>query len=310
MRVNLGQLIVRNWPIKLAALFLSVMLYIAVAAQQPTSQLFSLKLEVEVPPGRTITQKLPIVAVQITGKGSELLKLRAVPPVIKRTVPDTLSASVWLIRLQESDVQLPRGADVRINEIVPRDVEVVLDPVTPKDVRIVPRIAVVPDSGYMQVGGLTVVPSIARIVGPEPRVAAIESVTTVPVQISDVTGAFSRVIPIDTAVLGVVRVAPKQVEVTGRVAPIAERSFAGIPVETGAGALTSFVVSPARVAVSVRGADSLVQALTRDSLRVVAHLSGPAQAGAYARLSVVAPRGITGRAIPDSAVLRRRSRGG
>ena len=59
---------------------------------------------------------------------------------------------------------------------------------------------------------------------------------------------------------------------------IAERSFAGIPVETGAGAITSYIVTPARVSVSVRGPAERIQALTRDSLRVVAPItrrSGP-----------------------------------
>src|SRR5882762_7348363 len=85
---------------------------------------------------------------------------------------------------------------------------------------------------------------------------------------------------------------------------IAERSFAGIPVETGAGAITSFIVTPARVSVAVRGPEERVLGLTRDSLRVVAHIIG---SGGFARITVIAPRGITARAIPDSVTLRRRS---
>jgi hypothetical protein len=54
----------------------------------------------------------------------------------------------------------------------------------------------------------------------------------------------------------------------------------------------------------VRGPEERVQALTRDSLRVVAHITGTA--GGVARITVVAPRGITAKAIPDSVTLRRR----
>src|SRR5207247_3398172 len=85
-------------------------------------------------------------------------------------------------------------------------------------------------------------------------------------------GPFTRSLPIDTAPLGVVRIAPKEVTVSGDLSVIHERSFAGIPVESGAGALTSFVVTPARVSVVVRGADAVVQRLTRDSLKVIVHL--------------------------------------
>ena len=300
--------VVKNWPIKLTALFLSLLLYIAVAAQQPTSQLFSLKLALDLPPGRAVAAKLPTVAVQISGKGSELLKLRTSPPVIRRRVPDTLSGTVWRIRLQPGDVELPRGVEgLRIDDIVPRDLEIVLDSVGRKEVRIVPRVTVRADSGFSLEGGLSLTPSIARLVGPEPELATIDSVMTVPVDISGVSGPFARVVPIDTIALGVVRVSPRQVEISGNVGALAERSFNAVPVETGAGGFAGYVVVPARVSVAVTGPEGRIRGLTRDSLRVVAHLSGRAAPGAYARLTVVAPPGVTARAVPDSVALRRRT---
>ena len=128
----------------------------------------------------------------------------------------------------------------------------------------VPLVRIVAESGYQLQGGLAITPSMARIVGSDRALAAIESVTTVPTEIANVTGPFTRSLPIDTAPLGVVRIAPKEVTVSGDLSVIHERSFAGIPVESGAGALTSFVVTPARVSVVVRGADAIVQRLTRD----------------------------------------------
>jgi hypothetical protein len=286
------------------------MLYLAVAAQQPTSQLLSLKLSVDVPPGRTLASKLPTVAVQISGRGSELLKLRAFPPVIRRPVPDTLTGAVWVVRLQPSDVQLPKGVDVRVDDIVPREVELLLSAVQRKEVRVVPRVDVVAESGYVLHGGLAVTPAIAQLIGPEDRLAGIDSVTTVPIRISGLAGPFARTVALDTTVLGVVRVIPKVVEIAGNVGAVIERSFGGVLVETGAGGFTSFEVTPARVAVAVRGPEALVGALARDSFRVVAHLRGPAAAGAYAHLTVVGPRGVRARAVPDSVMLRRRPRRG
>ena len=119
------------------------------------------------------------------------------------------------------------------------------------------------------------------------------------------SGEFTRNVPIDTAPLGIVRLAPKQVTVTGDMGRISERSFGGIPVESGGGAITSFIVTPSRVSVAIRGPEERVQAMTRDSLRVVAHITGTS--GGAARITVVAPRGITARAIPDSVTLRRRT---
>src|SRR5438552_3856956 len=172
MRSSLVQLITRNWPIKGAALFLALMLYVAVQLQQPVTTSFDVTLTVLLPPGRALLQKPPTVRVQISGKGSQILKLRSL---------------------------------------------------------------------------------------------------------------------------------------TGDMGLIAERSFGGIPVETGAGAITSFIVTPPRVSVAVRGPEERVLALTRDSLRVVAHITGATTSGGVARITVIAPRGITARAIPDSVTLRRRS---
>ncbi len=311
MRTSLLQLITRNWPIKGAALFLALMLYVAVQLQQPVTTSFDVTLNVQLPPGRALMQKAPKVQAQISGKGSQILKLRTLAGDITRRVPDTLTATTWTIHLDPTDVELalPKGADVRVMEIRPNEITLSLDSVARKDVRIVSLVTVTPDSAQILHGGLSMTPTTARLVGPGKSLAAIDSVTTVPMEITNVSGSFSRNVPIDTMPLGIVRLAPKQVTVTGEMGVIAERSFAGIPVETGAGAITSYIVTPARVSVSVRGPEERVQALTRDSLRVVAHITGTTNAAGatVAKITVIGPRGITARAIPDSVTLRRRT---
>src|SRR5438094_3051993 len=173
MPVNIGQLFVRNWPIKLAAMFFAVMLYVAVAAQQPLSQRFARRLAVTVPRGRAVRQQPAGVTVTVTGKGSEIMKLRSFPRTIRKTISDTFSGSVWSIHLQASDVDIPKGTDVQVVEITPRDVDVVLDPVGKKDVRIVPLVRVEAESGYV-LRDLSNVPSVKLGVGPELIHAAVE----------------------------------------------------------------------------------------------------------------------------------------
>src|SRR5205809_4956712 len=121
VRASLGQLFVRNWPIKLAALFFAIMLYVAVAAQQPLSQTFVMRLAIAIPPGRTVRQQPAGVTVVIAGKGSEILKLRSFPRVIRKVIPDTFSTSLWRIQLQAADVELPKGIGVQVVDIRPRD---------------------------------------------------------------------------------------------------------------------------------------------------------------------------------------------
>jgi YbbR domain-containing protein len=306
MAGSIGQLFVRNWAIKLAALFFAIMLYVAVAAQQPLTQSFAMQLVLTVPPGRTVKEQPAGVVVLITGKGSEVMKLRSFPRVIAKTIPDTFSATVWRVHLQPADVEIPKGTDVQVVDITPRDVDVVMDSASKKDVRIVPLVRVEAESGYV-VRGISILPSVARVVGPQKSLARLDSVTTEPIVISSVNGPFSRTIPIDTTPLGVVRIAPKEVRVAGEVTAIIERSITGVPITTAASGFTGFLLSPERVAVSVRGPESKVNGLTRDSLRVVAHLVGRAGPGGYARLTVTAPPGIRARVVPDSVALKRKS---
>src|SRR5207253_1043741 len=285
VRASLGQLFMRNWPIKLAALFFAVMLYVAVAAQQPLSQSFAMRLAIAIPPGRTVRQQ------PAAGTGSEILKLRSFPRVIRKVIPDTFSTSLWRIQLQAADVELPKGIGVTVADIRPRDIEILLDSVAHKDVRIVPRVKVEAESGYV-LRGLSITPSLARLVGPEQSLTKLDSVTTLPTVISSVSGPFFQTVPIDTAPLGVVRISPKTVRMAGEVTAIIERSIGGVPITTAASGFTGFLVSPERVSVTVRGPASRVNTLTRDSVRVVAHLVGKAGPGGYARLTVSGPPGL------------------
>jgi hypothetical protein len=309
MAASALSLVTRNWPIKGAALFLALMLYVAVQLQQPVTTSFDVALNIQLPPGRALVHKPPQIRVQISGKGSQILKLRSLAGDITRRIPDTLTASTYAVHLDPTEVELelPKGADVRVMEVRPSDITLALDSVARKDVRIVSLVSVTTDSTQVLHGGLSMTPTTVRLVGPEKSLATIESVTTVPMEITNVSGSFTRNVPIDTMPLGIVRLAPKQVTVTGEIGLVAERSFAGIPVTTGAGAITSFIVTPPRVSVSVRGPEERVDGLTRDSLRVVAHISG--SNAEFARLTVIAPRGVTARAIPDSETLRRRGGG-
>src|SRR5207247_987008 len=200
-----------------------------------------------------------------------------------------------------ADVHQPKWLDGQVVDIRPRDVEILLDSVARKDVRIVPRVKVEAESGYV-LRGLSITPSLARLVGPEQSLTKLDSVTTLPTVISSVSGPFFQTVPIDTAPLGVVRISPKTVRMAGEVTAIIERSIAGVPITTAASGFTGFLLSPERVSVTVRGPASRVNTLTRDSVRVVAHLVGKAGPGGYARLTVSGPPGLVARAVDAGAV--------
>src|SRR5256712_11946311 len=182
-------------------------------------------------PGGTVRQQPAGVTVVIAGTGSKILKLPSFPRVIRKVIPDTFSASLWRIPLQAAAVRLPRGIDVQVVDIRPRDVEILLDSVSHKDVRIVPRVKVEAESGYV-LRGLSITPSLARLVGPEQSLTKLDSVTTLPTVISSVSGPFFQTVPIDTTPLGVVRISPKTVRMAGGGTALIQRSLGGGPIKT------------------------------------------------------------------------------
>ena len=303
MRVDLGQLIVRNWPLKLAALFFAAMLYVAVAAQQPVTQAVSLRVRIDGPPGRPPHAQPEPVVVQIAGRGSELLKLRSFPRVITKAIPDTFAGTTWRLRLQPSDLVLPKGVDLQVADIAPRDLEVSLDSAVHRDVPIASRVSVKPDSGYV-VEGLSILPTVAHLIGPAKSMAGIESVATVPALIAPGSGPFFHTVPIDTGMLGVVRVMPREVRVSGEATRLSERNFPGVPIGTPASGAAGVTLTAEHVSVSVTGPEPRVSALTRDSVHVIAHIVNRGAPDAFARLTVNAPSGLTATAVPDSVPVK------
>src|SRR2546423_6902917 len=198
MRANLLQLITANWRIKGAGLFLALMLFVAVQLQQPVTTSFDVDLNVQLPPGRALVHKPPKVRVQITGKGSQILKLRSLAGDITRRVPDTLTTSNWAIHLDpaEVEVSLPKGADVRVLEVRPSEITLALDSVARREVRIVSLVSVTPDSGQILHGGLSMTPTTVRLVGPEKSLTTLPSVTTPPMEITYGSGAVTRKGPV------------------------------------------------------------------------------------------------------------------
>ena len=307
MRARLLSAILRHWPIKLAALALALLLYARVQTQRVLTESFRVPLDVGLPPGRVLADSLPEVRVTVAGRGAALLSMRSLPGIVTRQIPDTLSASEWIVHLQPTDVRVPSGLDVTVVDVTPREFAVTLNEVAVKHVRVVPRIRLVPDSGLALSTAPEVAPPSVRLVGSQELLADIDSVLTVVTEIRGVPGAFFQAVTIDTTLLPGVHLSPLRVSIAGEVGTLLERSFAGVPVESGAGDLSAVAVLPSRVVVVVSGPSARVRSLTRDSVHVVAHLATVADAAAaYAHLTVLAPPGITARAEPDSVLLRRR----
>lgn len=301
MTGSLRGALLTNWPIKLTSLALAAFLWAAVAAEQPATQLVPVTLIVEPPEGRALTRPLPPVRALYAGSARELIKLYAAPPVLTAVIPDTLAGSSYTLALSAGDLRLVQDAAVTPQDVQPRQIEITLDAVSQRLVPVVPRVSIKPDTGFAVVGGIALSPSSLLVRGPEAVVAGIESVSTVPLEITAVHGPVRTSVRIETAGLGVAQVSRRDVEVAADVEAVSERAFLDLPVQVRG----PWVVDPATVLVTVRGPAARVAQLTTDSVAVLA----VPQAGARrqtVRLTVLAPSGLSATAAPDTVLIQRR----
>jgi hypothetical protein len=124
--VRVREALLRHWPLKLAALALSVLLWAGVASQEVTSQLVAVRLELDWADTLDLNRPLPSVTALVTGPGREILKLYSTPLVFRSAVPESAVRHPWRLRLAPERLQVPASAKVTLEYVEPRDVFVSL----------------------------------------------------------------------------------------------------------------------------------------------------------------------------------------
>lgn len=292
-----------NWPIKLTALVLAVVLWAVITAGEATTRWFNVTLDVQPPTGRVLTSELPQVQARYTGTLGELFRLTETPPVIHKVMPDTLTGSTYTFTLSTADLVTNEGIGVVAQDVAPDTITLELDDVMERRIPVVSQVGIVPASGF-GLDALRISPESVTVRGPEALLGELRSIATLPVDTSRVREPLTLTVPLDTTGLGIgVRVEPPEVEVFADIVTVDEDVIMGVTVSVPA----EWSSDPSAVIVIVNGPSHRLVSLTRDSVRVRAR--PPAQAVNEARvpLTVQAPPGIRANASPDSVTLRRRS---
>jgi len=214
--VSLREAIVRHWPLKLAALALSVILWVVVALEEPATHLEDIQLDLSLAPTVALAQQLPPVQALIAGPRGEFLKLGATPLVIRAAIPESAEGTHHRLAISPSDVELPRNVKVTVQEVLPREIDVVLDRRAQRMVPVAVRAIVEPQSGYALDGPVTVAPATVRVTGARSLLGALDSIATQALELRDVVGIFERTVPLDTTRHAVLRIVPASVTLSGR----------------------------------------------------------------------------------------------
>lgn len=302
MQFDIKAAVVTNWPIKVTALALATVLWAALTARQPATQLVPVRLEIQTPENRIVaTQDLPEVQALVGGSAGELVKLYRDPPTITVAIPDSVTDSTFTIDLSPQDVSLTPAADVTLQDVRPRRIDLPLAEVRRRSVPVVSRVVIHPGQGFMLLGA-SLQPESVAVVGPEALVQRIGRVYTDELRLSNVRNTVRRSVAIDTTGFGILRLSQWEVEVEGRVDQITNREIQGVPVMIGRG-VGVWGSQPATVRVTVRGPASRLAGLTRDSLLVTAP-DATAQ-DELLPLTVRAPSGLSATVAPDSVRAQR-----
>ncbi len=211
--MTLLERILRNWPLKLAALTLSILVWALVSAEETTSQLVAVRLDLHLPPALALASPAPPVRALVTGPGREVIKLYTDPLSLRAAVPPG-AGSRWRVVITPADIQVPNAAAVSIEDVEPRELELDVDRVARRAIPVALRGTVAARNGYM-VDSLAVSPSSVLVMGARIRVAEIDSAPTEVVDVHDVAGAFRRTLSVDTAGFPLLQFAPSQVALKG-----------------------------------------------------------------------------------------------
>lgn len=206
--------IVRHWPLKAAAVALSIILWVVVTLEKPDTRLVGIQLDLALAPGVAAAQPLPTVRAIIAGSRRELIKLSA-PLAIYAAIRDSGVGLHRRLAISPSDVRIPDNVKVSVQEIEPREIEIVLDRRAQKTVAV--RAVVEPESGYALDGPVQVTPALVRVSGARSLLGPLDSVPTTPLDLKGVPGSFERVVPLDTTGRAVLQMTPPAVTLSGRI---------------------------------------------------------------------------------------------
>lgn len=209
--------LLRNWPLKLAAITLSLLVWVLVSAEETRSQLVGVQVVLDLPPGYALADALPEVRALVSGPGRDLIKLDQSPLSIYVTMP-AAGGPRWHAVMIPADVRVPPQLQVTVTDVQPRELLVDVDRQATRLVPVALRGAAPPRRGWA-VDSITLEPEAVQVSGARVRVAELDSIATEQLDLQDVDSTFAREVPLDTAGHPLLRFRPSRVVVKGRARP-------------------------------------------------------------------------------------------
>jgi len=307
--MNFPQLITRNWPYKVAAVSLSVLLWLNVTAdQERVDQPISTRIEFEVRDSLWSIRDAPTEVTTIfTGRRGDIIALFD-QPVIRRVI-DTVDDSIIDVTLDVDDVEFDRTLSVIATAISPPRLVLHMEPRASHVVRVVPVSDAMPAAGYV-IERTTVEPGSVTVFGPASVVQRLSEISTEAIEVGQLDQRLTR--PADLVFsddLANLEVVPSRVSVSFDVDSVMTRRFQ-VTVTAVGPAASSVTLDPSVVRVDVTGGAVRVRALTPTDLIATVEVDRILEAPLEFPVHVLVPPHVDVRTTPDPAVVTARPSGG
>src|SRR5690348_16085344 len=174
---RLASMATARMPLKLAAVFFALVLWLAVSAEEPTEEWVDVRVALVHDSSITLVDSLPPVQALVVGRGRDLLKLYTTLPVLRRVIDADTSTRITL-SLRPGDVDLPSNVDARVRDVRPSAMSLRVRITESRRVPIRSAIELAPDSGLRVVGPPNVEPDSVEVRGPREAVRKLGAVYT------------------------------------------------------------------------------------------------------------------------------------
>jgi YbbR domain-containing protein len=307
------RILAKNWQLKLAALAMAILLWTVPRFDAQDSRVLQnvpVRVQLNDPMWTQVGEASPpSVTVSLSGPTRELLAFGVEPPPVLIPMDEVLSGDTTVIL---SGVWF-RGSGrpgVVVEDLTPRAVRLTFEAIEQRPVRFsVPVHGQLPQ-GRSLAGPPEVTPELGAVFGRLSRVAGMDSIRLMPLDLSTVDTSGTVILSVDSAALAGLDVQPRDVSVFVPTEPTVARELTDMPVvpprlDTD----PQLQTRPVSVSVVLLGAQSLVEAVNPENLRVTIPMSRAGLApGEEERIVVVVegvPPLVEYRTTPEWVLLRR-----
>ncbi len=296
--------LIDNWPYKVAALALAVLLWFNVSADQDrTEQSVTTALQFQFPDEGWVPVEVPTeVRTTFRGRLGDILGLPG-DVAIRHTI-DEVGDSVVTVDLDPSMVHFDRRLNVQPVNVRPSSVEVRFDRIAEKRVPVTIDVSATAADGFTIVGAPIVEPETVTVRGARGEVETVSHVETEPVALDGLEASTTRQLELRTpGELETLGLEPDHVLATLRVDSLVERRFWVSLRAVGPGA-AGVTLSPPAVELILRGPSGEVDDLSVREMSATVRVDAVPEEVARRPVEVSLPEGVSATAEVSPTAVR------